>query len=111
MVGATGFEPATSCSRSRRATKLRYAPRDSISLARLAFRLPDSALPGVLPDELHEYAPGMLARAHLAVLLLHQLQHLSRRIAHRHHHAPAFGELIEQGRRNARSPRRHQDAI
>src|SRR5262249_8525830 len=26
MVGATGFEPATSCSRSRRATKLRYAP-------------------------------------------------------------------------------------
>ena len=26
MVGATGFEPATSCSRSRRATGLRYAP-------------------------------------------------------------------------------------
>src|SRR5215472_3071522 len=25
-VGATGFEPATSCSRSRRATGLRYAP-------------------------------------------------------------------------------------
>src|SRR5205823_8276599 len=29
MVGATGFEPATSCSRSRRATKLRYAPMSS----------------------------------------------------------------------------------
>ena len=28
-VGATGFEPATSCSRSRRATGLRYAPIDS----------------------------------------------------------------------------------
>src|SRR5690348_10224391 len=28
MVGATGFEPATSCSRSRRATGLRYAPPD-----------------------------------------------------------------------------------
>ncbi len=26
LVGATGFEPATSCSRSRRATELRYAP-------------------------------------------------------------------------------------
>ena len=26
VVGATGFEPATSCSRSRRATGLRYAP-------------------------------------------------------------------------------------
>ena len=30
MVGATGFEPATSCSRSRRATGLRYAPPYSI---------------------------------------------------------------------------------
>ena len=27
MVGARGFEPPTSCSRSRRATRLRYAPR------------------------------------------------------------------------------------
>ncbi len=26
LVGATGFEPATSCSQSRRATRLRYAP-------------------------------------------------------------------------------------
>src|SRR5215203_3223185 len=32
MVGATGFEPATSCSRSRRATGLRYAPPNSLSL-------------------------------------------------------------------------------
>ena len=30
MVGATGFEPATSCSRSRRATGLRYAPLYSL---------------------------------------------------------------------------------
>lgn len=27
MVGAEGFEPPTFCSQSRRATKLRYAPR------------------------------------------------------------------------------------
>ena len=26
MVGTTGFEPATSCSQSRRATRLRYTP-------------------------------------------------------------------------------------
>ena len=26
MVGTTGFEPATSCSQSRRATKLRHVP-------------------------------------------------------------------------------------
>lgn len=25
-IGVTGFEPATSCSQSRRATKLRYTP-------------------------------------------------------------------------------------
>ena len=27
MVGATGFEPATPCSRSKCATRLRYAPK------------------------------------------------------------------------------------
>ena len=26
MVGPAGFEPATSCSQSKRATKLRYGP-------------------------------------------------------------------------------------
>ena len=31
LVGATGFEPATSCSRSRRATELRYAPHVELS--------------------------------------------------------------------------------
>ena len=29
-VGAAGLEPATSCSRSRRATGLRYAPRTAV---------------------------------------------------------------------------------
>ena len=32
-VGATGFEPATSCSRSRRSTGLSYAPRSGGSAA------------------------------------------------------------------------------
>jgi hypothetical protein len=31
MVGATGFEPATSCSQSRRATRLRHAPMARLS--------------------------------------------------------------------------------
>jgi hypothetical protein len=30
LVGETGFEPATSCSRSRRATKLRYSPISNV---------------------------------------------------------------------------------
>src|SRR5579884_183149 len=38
MVGATGFEPATSCSRSRRSTGLSYAP-------------PVTAVPKVLPND------------------------------------------------------------
>ena len=28
MVGVAGFEPATFCSRSKRATKLRYTPKN-----------------------------------------------------------------------------------
>ena len=31
MVGVEGFEPPTSCSQSRRATRLRYTPRESLS--------------------------------------------------------------------------------
>ena len=31
MVGMTGFEPATSCSQSRRATKLRHIPNATVS--------------------------------------------------------------------------------
>ena len=31
MVGMTGFEPATSCSQSRRATKLRHIPTATVS--------------------------------------------------------------------------------
>lgn len=33
MVGATGFEPATFCSQSRRDTKLRYAPKSTNSIS------------------------------------------------------------------------------
>ncbi len=30
-IGMTGFEPAASCSQSRRATKLRYIPEECVS--------------------------------------------------------------------------------
>ena len=33
MVGETGFEPATSWSQTRRATRLRYSPKESLSNA------------------------------------------------------------------------------
>jgi hypothetical protein len=32
MVGAVGFEPTTSWSRTKRATKLRYAPTQPITI-------------------------------------------------------------------------------
>src|SRR5262245_32391768 len=75
MVRATGFEPATSCSRSRRATKLRYAPSCSkappTSARTLRLRAPRRT-----PDQLHEHAASVLAGAHLSTHLLDQLQHL-----------------------------------
>src|SRR6266511_4442275 len=86
MVGATGFEPATSCSRSRRATKLRYAPSLSAILP----------FPRVLPDQLHEHAPGVLRHARLSADLLDDLQTLRGLGPDWHHHAPALGQLLER---------------
>ena len=48
MVGARGFEPPASCSRSRRATRLRYAPMDPEHTYRPA--APDG-LPGAICAE------------------------------------------------------------
>ena len=39
VVGLTGFEPATFCSQSRRATKLRYSPSCSLCVKQLNTRL------------------------------------------------------------------------
>ena len=39
MVGVTGFEPATSSSRTKRATKLRHTPRNSHIVGRPSVNL------------------------------------------------------------------------
>src|ERR1044071_2151111 len=83
MVGATGFEPATSCSRSRRATKLRYAPSETL-------RPGLSRLPGVLAHELHEHALRVGGDAHRALHLLDHLQRLVGHLADRDHHPAAL---------------------
>ena len=110
MVGATGFEPATSCSRSRRATKLRYAP-PTVSILE-----PGCAVP---PHRSQAYFPTSLTNTHAEcslvrispVDLLDELEHLAGGVPHRHHHPPALGELLEERRRHARPSRRHQDAL
>ena len=51
LVGAAGFEPATLCSQSRCATKLRYIPTRVNSKPRpLNLILPQRAGPVILPD-------------------------------------------------------------
>ena len=52
MVGTTGFEPATSCSQSRRATKLRHVPTQ---LAKRYFSVMTSVMPAS-PPLLHKLA-------------------------------------------------------
>ncbi len=65
MVGATGFEPATSCSRSRRATGLRYAPPTA-----------SIPLPVVIPSRFGaNLTPGNPTRARPAV---HELPCMNR---------------------------------
>ena len=53
LVGAAGFEPATSCSQSRRATRLRHAPNvwnsfDSKLLARYLRAIEMAIMPSSL---------------------------------------------------------------
>src|SRR5262245_192550 len=94
MVGARGFEPPTSRSRTVRATRLRYAP------TRPAHCTGSSCLPGVLSHQLHELALAARARFHLAVNLLDDGQYLIHGVADRHHHAAALGELLEERARD-----------
>src|SRR2546430_11451384 len=93
LVGARGFEPPTSRSRTVRATSLRYAPTRPAYCTQAGSRLPR-----VLSDEFDELALAALARLHLPTDLLDQRQHLVHGVADRHHHSPALGELLEERR-------------
>src|SRR5258705_524507 len=101
MVGATGFEPATSCSRSRRATKLRYAPS-------LTTILP---FPGVLPDQLHEDAGRVFGDLRLPVDLVHDAESLRVLRTHGHHEPTAFPQLLNERRGHRPPPPRPPDGI
>src|SRR3989442_5908093 len=101
LVGARGFEPPTSRSRTVRATRLRYAPTRPAYCTQAGSRLPR-----VLSDEFDELALAALARLHLPTDLLDQRQHLVHGVADRHHHSPALGELLEERRWHGGAPRR-----
>src|SRR5262249_8692640 len=112
MVGARGFEPPTSRSRTVRATRLRYAPnatRFIVQGRRACTRL--SSFPGVLADKLDEFAVAARPCLHLTADLLHHRQGLVRDIPDRHDHATTFTQLLEQGRRDRRPAGRDEDAI
>src|SRR5881628_2915828 len=95
MVGARGFEPPTSRSRTVRATRLRYAPND-----RLIVHEPRSRLPCVLSHELHEFALAVLTLADLAVDVVDHGQHLVVGAADGQHHAAPIRELLDERRRD-----------
>src|SRR2546428_2220034 len=105
MVGARGFEPPTSRSRTVRATRLRYAPTRPAYCTQAGSRLPR-----VLSDEFDELALAALARLHLPTDLLDQRQHLVHGVADRHHHSPALGELLEERRWHGGAARRGPEA-
>src|SRR2546426_4889111 len=104
LVGARGFEPPTSRSRTVRATRLRYAPTRPAYCTQAGSRLPR-----VLSDEFDELALAALARLHLPTDLLDQRQHLVHGVADRHHHSPALGELLEERRWHRRAAGGDQD--
>src|SRR5438132_844065 len=102
MVGARGFEPPTSRSRTVRATRLRYAPNGPAHYTGIR----GSRLPGVLSHELHEFALAALPRARLAARALHDGEYLVLGAADGQHQAPAVGELLHQPRAGPRCRRR-----
>src|SRR5437879_5210465 len=104
VVGARGFEPPTSRSRTVRATRLRYAPHRPNHCT-------ESGLPRILAHQRDEHTVTESARAHLAAHALHQRQDLPLGVAERQHHAPALGELLEKWWRDAGASGGDEDPI
>src|SRR5687768_16677919 len=106
VVGARGFEPPTSRSRTVRATRLRYAPIRPAYCTYLASRVP-----GVLSHQLHELALTGRFGSDVAAHALDHGEHLILGAAHGEHHSPAIGELGDQRRRDRRPARGDQNAV
>src|SRR5712691_9124058 len=104
VVGARGFEPPTSRSRTVRATRLRYAPPTPHNCT-------GSRVPRILADQLHEHALAERARAHLVAHTFHQCQHLALGVPDGQHHAPAVGELLEERRRDTGAAGGDENAV
>src|SRR5215813_13821598 len=104
VVGARGFEPPTSRSRTVRATRLRYAPHRPDHCT-------ESRLPRILAHQRHEHAIAACARAHLTSHALHEREDLPFGVAERQHHSPAFGQLFEEWWRDDAAPGGDEDAI
>src|SRR5437867_3976060 len=104
VVGARGFEPPTSRSRTVRATRLRYAPHRPNHCT-------ESGLPRILAHQRDEHTVTESARAHFAAHALHQRQDLPLGVAERQHHAPALGELLEKWWRDAGASGGDEDPI
>src|SRR3982751_6177646 len=106
VVGARGFEPPTSRSRTVRATRLRYPPIRPAYFTYLA-----SGVPGVLSHQLHELAVAGRLRANLGADALHDGEDLIFRAPDGQHHPPAVGQLRDQGRRDRRAAGRDENAV
>src|SRR5262249_56481047 len=104
VVGARGFEPPTSRSRTVRATRLRYAPHRPDHCT-------ESRLPRILAHQWHEHAVAECARAHLTGDALYQRERLPFGVAERQHHSSAFGQLLEEWWRDNPAPGGDEDPI
>ena len=82
MVGAIGFEPTTPCSRSKCATRLRYAPT--------------SIVPPLLSDQFDEHTISQLGPVNVCPLLRSFPQDLVLRLPDRHHQASILTELLNE---------------
>src|SRR3989442_10556997 len=91
LVGARGFEPPTSRSRTVRATRLRYAPTRPGDCTKAGSRIPR-----VLSDESDGLGLATLARLHPPTARLDQRPRLVHGGAGWHHHSPAPGALLEE---------------
>src|SRR3990172_5673809 len=104
LVGARGFEPRTPWSRTKCATRLRYAPTWNTTLSSLP-------LPAVFTHQPDEDATDQLLLVHPILFSQDPAQSLGRGRSHRNHQSPAPLKLLYEGRRHARGACRDHDRL